>query len=109
MADTSKVLAQGYPAGATLTSLYTVPAGTSAVISTLVVCNQSAGNLSFRVAVAVGGAANAAAQYLYYDLNCAANDSFAATLGVTLAAGDVLRVYSSGVGLSFNVFGIEIT
>ena len=44
---------------------------------------------------------------LYYDLPLAANDTFAATLGVTLGTTDKVRVYASTANLSFNLFGQE--
>jgi len=39
----------------------------------------------------------------------AANDSTCLTLGITLAATDVLSVYASAADLSFQAFGSEIT
>lgn len=109
MANTLKVLAQTNPSATTLTDSYTVPAATSAVISTILVCNNSSSSTSFRVSVAVAGAANATKQYIYYDVAISGNDTFAATIGVTLAATDVVRVYAGSANLSFNIFGNEIT
>lgn len=109
MADTPKVLAQSYPAVATLTDAYTVPANTKTVASTLKVCNQSSQPTKFRVSVAVAGAADAAKQYLYYDEPLAANSTFSATEGWSLAATDVVRVYSGNGLCSFNLFGVEVT
>jgi hypothetical protein len=37
------------------------------------------------------------------------NDSFAATLGITLATTDVVSVYATLATLSFNLFGQEIS
>lgn len=107
MADAPKVLGQSAPGATTLTDLYVVPAGTSAVVSTLVVCNRSATATTFRVSVAIAGAANANAQYLYYDVAIEGNDTFAATIGMTLEVTDVLRVYATAATLSFNAFGVE--
>lgn len=109
MADTFKTLAQVDPLAATLTDGYTVPAVTSAVISSIVICNRSATDTSFRISVALAGAANDNKQYLYYDLTIPGNDTFVATVGVTLATTDVVRVYATLATLSFNIFGMEIT
>ena len=109
MADTYKVLGQTNPSEATLTDSYTVPASTSAVVSTITVANRSSVATSFRVSVAVAGAADDNKQYLYFDLAIAGNDTFAATLGISLAATDVVRVYATLATLSFSVFGLEIT
>ena len=109
MTVTSKVLGQSKPSAATLTDAYTVPASTATTVSTIVASNQSATATSFRVSVAVAGAADTAAQYLYYDIVIPGNDTFAATLGITLAATDVVRVYNTLATLSFNIFGVEVT
>ena len=110
MAEIRKVLGQSNPAAATLTTLYTVPSSTQAIVSTLTVVNRSGGTpTGFRLSVAVAGAADSLEQYLYYDLLVPATDTFTATLGVTLGATDVVRVYATLATLSFNLYGIELT
>ena len=107
MAQTIKVLSQTMPSAATLTDSYTVPALTTAVISSIVICNQSATATTFRVSVAVAGLADTPKQYLYYNVTIAGNDTFIATIGVSLGAADVVRVYSTLATCSFNIFGVE--
>jgi len=108
MANTYKVLGQSKPGAATLTDLYTVPAATSAVCSSLVVCNQGAAT-SYRISIAVAGAVDTPAQYLAYDVAIGANASDTWTIGITLAATAVVRVYNTLATCSFNLFGQEIT
>lgn len=108
MAETYKVLGQLQPAAATLLALYTVPAATSAVCSALKACNQGAATV-IRVSIAKAGAADATLQYVYRDLPIAANDTFSATEGWTLATTDVVRCYSLSGNVSFNLFGVENT
>ena len=107
MPYTPKVLGQSNPGAASLTDAYTVPALTRTTISSLTVANRSAVPTTFRISVAVAGAANANEQYLYFDIPIDGNDSFSATLGVTLGPADVVRVYATLATLSFGVFGIE--
>lgn len=109
MAEARKVLAQLNPGAASLTTLYTVPGSTEAIASTLTIANRSGTATSFRVSVAVGGAGDSVEQYLYYDIPIGGNDTFAATLGITLATTDVVRVYATLATLSFNLFGVELT
>lgn len=109
MPTTYKVLAQSAPAATTATDLYTVGAGKSAVISTLVVANRANTAATFRVSVRVAGAAQANQHYIAYDVVVGANDSTTLTLGITLAATDVVTVYGSTANLSFNAFGSEIS
>ena len=109
MAETIKVLGQSNPSATTLTTLYTVPAATSAVGSSVVVCNQAAAAGTFRIAVRPAGAGAAAQHYLYYDQSLDANSTFIATIGITLATTDVVSVYASASTMSFNLFGSELT
>lgn len=108
MATTYKVLAQSAPSATTSTDLYTVGAGKSAIISTIVVANRAAAPATYRIAVRVAGATLGNAQYIAYDVTVGASDSTTLTLGITLAATDVVTVYASTANLSFNVFGSEI-
>ena len=109
MASTIKVLGQSNPLATTLTTLYTVPALTSAVCSTFTVCNRSATATSFRMAVRPAGAGISNEHYIYYDVTIAGNDTFAATFGITLATTDVVSVYATLATLSFSLFGQENT
>ena len=109
MADTYKILGQSNPAAATSTDAYTVPSSTSAVISTIVVCNRSGTYTTFRISVAVAGAALSNEQYLAYDVNIAGNQTVILPLGITLATTDKVRVYATLATLSFNIFGDQIT
>ena len=109
MAITYKVLGQSNPAATTNTTLYTVPAATQAVCSTLVVCNQAATSAFFRVAIRPAGAAIAAQHYIAYDTVVPANDVISLTIGVTLGATDVVTIQASTTTLSFNLFGSEVT
>jgi hypothetical protein len=109
VADTYKVLGQINPSAATLTTGYTVPASTSAVVSSVSVANRSATATSFRISVAVAGAADDNIQYIAYDVAIAGNEVKTFTIGITLATTDVVRVYATLATLTFNIFGVERT
>ena len=109
MATQPKTLGQTSPSAASLTDSYTVPAVTKTTVSTITVANRSATATSFRISVAKAGAADALQQYLFYDVPILGNDTFAATIGITLETTDVVRVYATLATLSFNIFGIEET
>ena len=109
MAEIYKVLGQLNPVAATLTTLYTVPASTSTVVSTVTIGNRSATATSFRLSIAVAGAADNNIQYLFFDTPIAGNDTYVATIGATLATTDVVRAFATLATLSFNLFGTEIT
>jgi hypothetical protein len=109
MPQTHKVLGQQSPSATTLTTLYTVPASTSAVISTLVVCNTASGATTYRIAVRPAGATVATQHYVAYDAALPANDTVTLTLGVTLATTDVISVYAGAASVAFAAYGVEIT
>jgi hypothetical protein len=103
-----KVLGQSAPAATTDTTLYTVPASTSAVCSTIAVANRGA-STTFRVAVRPAGATLANQHYIVFDNFVNQYDTVFLTLGVTLATTDVVTVYAGAATLSFSLFGSEIT
>ena len=109
MATAYKVLGQSNPTATTATTLYTVPAATQTVISTIVICNLVASNATFRIAIRVAGATLANNQYVAYDVTVGASDSTALTLGITLNATDIVTVYASSANLTFMAFGSEIS
>ena len=109
MATVYKVLGQSNPSATTATTLYTVPAATSAVVSTISVANLTGTAATFRIAIRPGGATLANQHYLAYDVTVAASDTTVMTLGITLATTDVITVYASTANLAFSAFGSEIS
>jgi hypothetical protein len=103
-----KVLGQIAPSATTETDLYTVPAATETILSSLVVANRAATSATYRISVSVNGAATATKDYLVYDAIINANSTVALTLGITIDATDKVRVYGSTANLSFSAFGSEI-
>lgn len=108
MATSYKTLGQLNPAATTATTLYTVPASTSTVVSTITVCNLAATSATYRIAIRKAGAALSNIQYIAYDTTIVANDTVALTLGICLATTDVITVYASTATIAFNAFGSEI-
>jgi hypothetical protein len=110
MATAYKVLAQNAPSATTETTLYTVPSSTSSVVSTISVCNQAGSSGTYRIAVRpAADASTAAKHWIVYGATVAASDSIMLTLGLTLATGDVVRVYASSANMSFSAFGSELS
>jgi hypothetical protein len=109
VADSLKVLGQVDPAATTTTVLYTVPDKTQTTVSSIVAANRTGSAITFRLSVHVGGATADDKQYLYYDKSVAANDSLTIVIGITLNQTDLLKVYTSAVDMSFNIFGCETT
>lgn len=109
MATTYKVLGQVAPSATTATTLDTVPSATQCVVSTIAVCNRGGTSATYRIAIRPAGATLANEHYIAYDTAITANNSTFITVGLTLAATDVITVYASNTNLSFSAFGSEIS
>ncbi|MBT9156959.1 MAG: hypothetical protein DDT37_01956 [Firmicutes bacterium] len=108
MSETLRVLGQAAPAATTDVNVYTVPAARATVVSSLVVCNRGTAAGTFRVAVRPAGAVIASLHYLYFGTSLAASSTLTATLGLTMAATDVVTVHASSADFSFSLFGAEV-
>ena len=100
---------QGTAAVGTFATLYTTPASTEAVISSLVICNQSSSAITVRIGLDTAEGTPGASEFLVYDASVAGNDTVALTLGITMDASKYLRVSSSANTISFSAFLSEIT
>jgi hypothetical protein len=110
MAINYKILGQAHPAGTAETNVYTVPADTQTIVSTLSITNVTGSSASARVWVRIAGASTAHVNAILFDVPLAANSVAAFTLGITLDATDVVTVKSSSGGsLTFQLFGSEIS
>ena len=110
MATSYKSLGQLDLTTTALTTLYTCPASTETVISTVIIANRTASADSFRLAIRTDGDAISNKHYIAYDVPVAANDSTTLTLGITVKATDVISVQATTADvLSVNAFGAEVT
>lgn len=108
MAVDYKVLGQINPTANTLTTVYTVPAATQTVVSTIAVCNQSATTTTFSLAVQPAGVSIAPQHYLNYLTPIPGNDSITITIGLTLGNTDVISANVGSSTVSVHAYGSEI-
>ena len=107
-----KILGQKNPSAAAVDTLYTVPSAKEAVISTISVANTTATAATFRLILQPSADVSATIltkQYLAYDITVGASDTTVITVGLTMATGDVLKVYASTATVAFQAFGDEAT
>lgn len=110
MATTYKILGQSAPADTNNANLITVGAAKSQIVSTLVVANTTATDATCRVFARIAGAAAAAGNAILYDVTVPGNGLQSLTLGITLAATDILTIQSGTANaLTFTAFGTEIS
>jgi hypothetical protein len=105
-----KILGQSAPADTNNANLYTVPSLTSTVVSSIVVANTGTQAATSRIFARIGGAAAATTNAIVYDVSIPPQSSTTFTLGITLAATDILTVRSNTANtLTFSAFGSEIS
>ena len=110
MATAYKVLGQSNPAATTNTTLYTVPSATSAVVSSISICNLASSSATYRIAVRPSAQSSTTApNWIVYGASVNGNDSTILTIGVTLSSGDKIQIYASSSTLSFSAFGSAIS
>lgn len=107
--NTYKIIAQSAPGANTDTALYTVPASTETIVSTLFVANRNSTAATFRVALRPNGASLANQHYIAFDVPIAGNDTTTITCGITMNATDVMTVRANTANLSFNLSGTELS
>lgn len=109
MVETLKILGQVIPGAAANTTLYEAGEKTQAVVSSLSICETGGAAATVRVFVVPKNGTASTSNALYYGLPMVANDTFVATIGMTLPAESTIVVYSSTANVCFQAFGSEIT
>lgn len=100
---------QGTAGTSTYATLYPCPALTQAVVSSIVITNQSSSAVTVRIGIMGTEGTPSASQWLVYDAAIAGNDTVALTLGITMDAGKFIRVSSSANTCNFTAFLSEIS
>lgn len=93
-------------------NLYTVPSASSAVVSTLAVANNLTHSGYFSAYVVKSGDSATSPpdkSIIFNRIAVDPGESYNATLGYTLAAGDRVVVRASHAGMHFNLFGSELS
>lgn len=105
-----KILGQAAPANTSEATLYTVPAATETVVSTLTVSNLTATSAAATVNVCANGAASSNANTFLKSVIVPGNSVASFTIGITLDATDVIKITSGTANaLAFQAFGSEIS
>lgn len=99
MATVSKVLART-AAATSSTTLYTTPAGSTAVVTNIVIANPTT--------AAVTATVSLDAVSLVPAVSIAANSVFAFDLKQVLPTGDIIAGFASSTSVTFHISGVEI-
>jgi hypothetical protein len=110
MAISYKVLGQSAPSNTSNANLYTVPAGTETIVSTITVTNVTSVSALGEIYVRINGATAANSNAIVMDTVFPGKSLTTLTLGLTLSAGDILTVQTATANaLTFQAFGSEIS
>ena len=110
MPSTYKILGQSRPANTSNTDLYTVPASTEAIVSTISATNVTATARAIRIFIVPSGGSASEANALVFDAELLPNTVQAFTIGVTLAAASKIVVRTvTASAITFQAFGQEIS
>lgn len=112
MAQTYKQLAAAAGNGtiATAANLYAASgtAGTSTIISSIVICNTSSSAATYTIAINTASATYAAGKYVVYQATIAGNDTVALTLGLTMdPTARYMNVSTSTSAVNISAYGVE--
>lgn len=105
------VLGQVNPAASSATALYTSPASTQTVCSSLTVTNTGTDGVisTYDIAVVPTGQSLSTRHYIRRKAPLDCSDSVSITIGITLGAGDAVWVSASSANLAFSLFGSKGT
>lgn len=100
---------QGTSSVSTYATLYTVPANTQAVISTIAICNTASAAATYRIGFDDTEGTPGASEWLVYDSSVSANDTTFLSVGIALEATKNIRVSSSADTVTFQAFVSELS
>jgi hypothetical protein len=115
MPTTYKILGQTLPTANLLSNVYVVPTSTSAIISTITICNQSSANANVDIMIRPINETLANKHYLVKGVTIPRADTMILSPGVTLNASVIVAVNNAvasgetAANVSFNIFGVELT
>ena len=92
-------------------TLYNTGAATTAVLSSLIICNTSASSVLFRIGMdtAAGTPLAANGEFIAYDATVAANDTVIMDIGLTMGNSLYLRCSAASTAINFIASIAEIS
>jgi len=108
-----KILGQVQPTGNVLTTIYTVPASTNTMVTTITICNQSSNTVSINVAANVSGSAVTTRNFIVTNYSLGGAETLVLEPRISLNVGSMLSANITGANasisnVSINAFGVEI-
>jgi hypothetical protein len=99
----------GTASTSTYGTLYNTGGATTAIVSAIVICNESTSSVTVRVGIKGSAGTPASGEFLVYDRTVAANDTLILNLPVTLGNTEFIRCSSSATTCTFTAAVAEIS
>jgi len=111
MSTTLKQLAQSRPSDTNAVSIYSPGADTESIIKSIVVCNTTGLAVTYRIFHDDDGTTYDESTALFFDVSLAANSTDTLELNLTMndSSGNIAVRTGTANGLTFTVYGAEIT
>lgn len=93
----------------TYSTLYNTGGATTAVVSSIIVCNEAASAVTIRIGVLGSAGTPASGQFIVYDRVVPANDTLILSAGLALGNTKYIRVSSSATTCTFYAAVAEIS
>lgn len=100
---------QGTSGVGTYSTLYNTGASTTAVVSTISICNTSSSARTYRIGVTGSAGTPGAGEWIVYDASVAGNDTTFLSIGLALGNTEYIRVSSSATDVAFSASVSEIS
>lgn len=100
---------QGTSAVGTYATLYSTGASTTAVLSTIGICNTASATATYRIGITGSAGTPGVGEHIVYGATVPGNDSVFLTLGLTLGNTEFVRVSSSANTVDFIAGVAEIS
>lgn len=92
---------------AVYSTLYTVPANSSAIVSSITITNTSTSAANYRITVLPASTSRDIKHHIVYNALISPNETQYYTNGITLGAGDKIEVQADNTSVAFTAFGSE--
>lgn len=100
---------QGTSSTGTYATLYNTSASSTAVLSTIAICNTADSSATYRIALMGSAGTPAAANWIVYDSVVAGKDTIGLTFGIAIGNTGFIRVSSSADTVTFSASVSEIS
>lgn len=102
---------QGTSSVNSYTNLYNTSASSTAVLSTIAICNAASADATYRIGImnSAGSPLLTNGEFIAYGATVAGNDTTFISVGIALGNNKFIRVSSSSASVNFNAFISEIT